>query len=535
MEIEEKMAEKPEDWPANARESMLEAICEKVEEFRENPSYKTREVLLSLVCNHDLNQSTGIGLMRVTEYEVATINYLYMIGAAHQINSLKIYLYDLITETTRLQKIMSWCNPVLGANDEDAARIITYEEGLMLPLKLYHFAYQKYTIEKELPFAEQLVSVVNGVRQVSKTEDEINSIAYAYSALLHDISNMHGSKKERIWEFTREELLKLFKLEAKILKMNNQSPITRPTKGILIMQISNFILKSRHNYNEDYICKYLPKNVARESVSNHQIWMKKTELLNDTREQKVIPEFFQDTSWIKYDWIKDIDFTATRTYYVSCFSKAINSDEMQNDYGQCIYGYKNDRIVDLVAPIGIMKLKKKDDTDDDLPDTIERPYISQVIAFDVLYDEIEAKKELEYLFDVIDMFDMSDAEKKQFLQEILQYWILSVKDYEWHEEKERRYVIFLYDDYNYKEVEFDDTFLKVKTSLFLTPDFIIGDNPGRWEIMRQLYAKRKALFSREYLFCEDCLMQDHDAAVMQMPKVCPVCGSNKIKMMYHEE
>lgn len=34
MEIEEKMAEKPEDWPANARESMLEAICEKVEEFR---------------------------------------------------------------------------------------------------------------------------------------------------------------------------------------------------------------------------------------------------------------------------------------------------------------------------------------------------------------------------------------------------------------------------------------------------------------------------------------------------------------------
>ena len=151
MEIEEKMAEKPEDWPANARESMLEAICEKVEEFRENPSYKTREVLLSLVCNHDLNQSTGIGLMRVTEYEVATINCLYMIGAAHQINSLKIYLYDLITETTRLQKIMSWCNPVLGANDEDAARIITYEEGLMLPLKLYHFAYQKYTIEKELP------------------------------------------------------------------------------------------------------------------------------------------------------------------------------------------------------------------------------------------------------------------------------------------------------------------------------------------------------------------------------------------------
>jgi len=437
MEIEEKMAEKPKDWPMNAREMALEAVCEKVEEFRKNPSYKTREVLLSLVCNHDLNQSTGIGLMRVTEYEVATINYLYMIGAAHQINLLKVYLYDLITETTRLQKIMSWCNPVLGVNDEEAARIITYEKGLMLPLKLYHFAYQKYTIEKEFSFAEQLISVVNGVLQVSTTEDEVDSITYAYSALLHDISNMHGNKKERIWEFTREELLELFNLEAKILKINNKSPI-----------------------------KYLPKNVAKESVTNHQIWMKKTELLNDKREQKVIPELFQDTSWVKYDWIKDIDFTATRTYYVSCFSKAINSNEMQKDYGQCLYGYKNDRIVDLIAPIGIMKLKKRNNANDDLPDTIERPYISQVIAFDVLYDETEAKKELEYLFDVINMFAMSDSEKKQFLQEILQYWILSVKDYEWQEEKERRYVIFLYEDYDYKEVEVDDTFLKIKHLCF---------------------------------------------------------------------
>ena len=50
----------------------------------------------------------------------------------------------------------------------------------------------------------------------------------------------------------------------------------------------------------------------------------KTEFLNDEREQKIIPELFEDTSWIYYDWIKDIDFTATRNYYVSCFSKSID-------------------------------------------------------------------------------------------------------------------------------------------------------------------------------------------------------------------
>lgn len=43
----------------------------------------------------------------------------------------------------------------------------------------------------------------------------------------------------------------------------------------------------------------------------------------------------------------------------------------QADYGQCVYGYKNDRIVDLVAAIGIMKLKKRDDADDDLQEILQ--------------------------------------------------------------------------------------------------------------------------------------------------------------------
>lgn len=87
--------------------------------------------------------------------------------------------------------------------------------------------------------------------------------------------------------------------------------------------------------------------------------MKKTELLNDEREKKVIPELFEDMSWIHYDWIKDIDFSETRNYYVSCFSKSINNSHMQDGYGECLYGYKNDRIVDLIGPIGLYTLTKR--------------------------------------------------------------------------------------------------------------------------------------------------------------------------------
>lgn len=98
--------------------------------------------------------------------------------------------------------------------------------------------------------------------------------------------------------------------------------------------------------------------------------------------------------------------------------------------------------MDLIGPIGLYRFTKKSDDDADLSDTMRRPYIAQVITFDVLYDIEEAKTELQYLFSVIDMFDLSDNNKRIFLQEILQYWILSVKDSKWKAERERRYVVF---------------------------------------------------------------------------------------------
>ncbi len=38
----------------------------------------------------------------------------------------------------------------------------------------------------------------------------------------------------------------------------------------------------------------------------------------------------------------------------------------------------------------------------------------------------------------------------------MQYWMLSVKDPVWSYEKERRYVLFMYDNYEYNETDFTD-------------------------------------------------------------------------------
>ena len=70
---------KPDDWPANGREYRLDIIWEKMDDFENKPSYKTREALLAFVNDNDLNQVLSFGLMRFTAYAEAhgkKVNYL---------------------------------------------------------------------------------------------------------------------------------------------------------------------------------------------------------------------------------------------------------------------------------------------------------------------------------------------------------------------------------------------------------------------------------------------------------------------------
>lgn len=49
---------------------------------------------------------------------------------------------------------------MINCDEENTYRVIPYEQGLMFPLRLYHIAYQKFTIEKNKSFAEQLMEIV---------------------------------------------------------------------------------------------------------------------------------------------------------------------------------------------------------------------------------------------------------------------------------------------------------------------------------------------------------------------------------------
>lgn len=59
---------------------------------------------MAILNEHDLNQRSYEGKSRVIEYKVEMINLLYTMGAAYNINSLKTFLYEIIGDSTRMQK-----------------------------------------------------------------------------------------------------------------------------------------------------------------------------------------------------------------------------------------------------------------------------------------------------------------------------------------------------------------------------------------------------------------------------------------------
>ena len=169
-----------------------------------------------------------------------------------------------------------------------------------------------------------------------------------------------------------------------------------------------------------------------------------------------------------------------------------------------------------------------------IPHILMKSLLSQVLAFDILYDRDEAKEELKFLMSIVDKFKITEKDKKDFLEDILQYWILSVKDSSWKDERERRYVLFIYLEYDYLEMEIDDGWLKLKTSIFLVPDFILGDNPSKIEIKRQIDGKRKGTSMKDYMYCKNCLSRDYDAFISHADK-CSICGSSDIEYVYLKE
>ena len=533
MQKEEDRFAKPDDWPCNRLEQAIELVDRACLDFQSNPNYRTREVLVSATALYDLNQISSIGRFRITPYEIRLLNTFWMYARWYNVSSLLMFVYLVVSELCLMDRMIDMmrhglCEQGMKYPPEDWQAY----EYLHKPLLLFYNAYDDYRTRKEGRFDKSVINVTNRVLQGNVAQELLLDISRSLTVMLSDLSCMMGSKREGMMKLSREELKNLLSFEFELLYQSGQNPVERPLSSQLKIQISNYILKSRHGYNEDYICKYIGKDVIKSALANEDVWIRDIKGLNDPKEGEVLQRLFATPEWIGYDWVNDIDVSDWRTYYVASFSKSRNNDEAASRYGACVLGYKGDRILDLLAPICQRRMYRNPKADKSLPETKIHYSLTQVLAFDVLYDEDEAKEELRYLCSIIELFKVSDEEKKLFLQDILQYWRYSIKvpDPKWVAEKERRYVLFTYPEWEYKDTVSEDGFFKCKSTLYMFPDFVLGDADLPAIYKASIDGKRKSISAVSYFFCHDCLNRDFDL-IHQMISECPICHSKNTEIV----
>lgn len=527
MKQETDIFTKPNDWPCNRLEHAIELVDRAYSEFCKNPNYRTREVLVSLTALYDFNQINSIGKYRITPYAVRLLNTFWFGARCFNVSSLLIFVYLVVSELCMIDRIIeSMSQELCGQGLRSPTKDWKSYEYLHKPLFLFYFVYDDYRSRKEGGFDKSVISVTNRILQGVDSKEILFDIAKAVTVMLSDLSCMLGSKRDGMLKLSREELKNIFSFEFELLYRSGQDPVARPLSSQLKVQISNYILKSRHGYNEDYICKYIDKDVVKRSLINEDVWIREISGLNDSEEGQVLKKLFSRTDWIEYGWANSIDVSDWRTYYVASFSKSKCNIEASKRYGNCVLGYKGDRILDLIAPICKRTMYKTFKVDNTLPETIDHYSQTQVIVFDVLYDEEEAKNELRYLCSIIDLFQTTDETKRLFFQDILQYWKYSIKvpDPSWIAEKERRYVLFTYPEWEYQDVILEDGFFKCKSTLYVFPDFVLGDSELANIYKSRINEKRKAISTRPYFFCHGCLNRDFDLVKHDILE-CPICNS----------
>lgn len=534
-DIEKVAFQKPNKWPRNTRELRLDQIDKAIGDFQKDPNYASRERLVSLSFDYDANQIGSIGDMSgVSPYEISLVQNIYKAGSFHNILSLRIFALRVIAEWVLMDRMVLRFEGFLKSQRARVpCKASDWFRYLGLNFQLLYTAIDNYQDTKSTRMSDILIALASDLMKIHNTEYAYGRIAHDFILLIYDLSCTLGSKHDQMFEFTREEIKRLTEFEANLLKRVKCTPFDGHLKGVLMIQISNFILKSRDGYAKGFSCKYISENNARSAIGNGEIWVKKIPLLNDEREGCVVEELMKDDSWIEQDWAKRLNTKPTRVYYVNSFSKSPNNERAYKEYGTCIYGFKGDRLLDLLGPMYIdSSLVPCDYDGNPIPKGKPCTICSQTVAFDVLYDRAKAKEELQLLIKIIDKFQMTEKQKKDFLEEILQYWMYSVKDAlsQWEDELERRYVVFTYNNVDYLETSDDDTYHKMKTSIFRCPDFVLGPIPHKKVIQDEITNLRHFVSVREYMFCNDCLNRDYDAAHLQV-KTCPICGSANIQLV----
>ena len=82
----------------------------------------------------------------------------------------------------------------------------------------------------------------------------------------------------------------------------------------------------------------------------------------------------------------------------------------------------------------------------------------------------------------------------------------------------------------YKDTVLEDGFFKCKSTLYMFPDFVLGNADLPAIFKSRIDEKRRAVSTSSYFLCHDCLNRDFDLPNLKHDK-CPICGSNNYEIV----
>ena len=460
----------------------------------------------------------------VSAYEVSLILHIYRAGCCFVSSAVKLFAYHVIMEWVRIDQ--RWrC----GAESQER------RNPFFQPLQLFYDVYAAYVSDGgKKSFYDYLEHNVREKLKSVKGAADLDKLEHAFVSLLMDVSCSLGAKRDAMFRIRREQLVNLIKLEAEILKRGEKSIMARPLKGTLMIQLSYLILKSRAEVLPESVYKHISNADILRALENGELWVRDVRDLNDKWEGVPARELVDELAAGGARWLHGLDWEFHKSFYVACYSHEGNPASLSS-YGECVLAYNGDRLADFLGPIYLRVETLPAPNGGEIKEGY--PMLSQVVVLDVVYDRDQARNELAFLVKCVDVLGNSDDEKRAFLGEILQYWKLSFKDpvereephREWYKERERRYVIFYYEDYNYINQRIESRWLKMDSTVVLAPDAVLGpiSSGNKTTICENLAMRYRHTSLDNYCLCRDCLARTY-VRQLQPYTTCKMCGSKNL-------
>lgn len=454
---------KPNDWPCNAKETLLDNVLTLLNRFIQHPTNASKEQMIRYFTRNSMDSISSMGLLRCSIYEAMVINQIYVNSCTIVFRTGIFFVFQYMRHFVITMRCTRLCLNLFDYPEQlDFDAFLKY---LIDPVRYFSYAYNYFRSNGKRSFWGECSEFIKCIGLDDARLDEnqkiagfIGTIDFLMALLINPYSDDMEFSIPNIKDI--ESVLKEINLIAAKISVNiNQ---IAPIKSKLILLLTQAVFKLRDKNKINILYKCFPIKDVKSIIKTNEVWIHSTDKLNDKREGNIYKEIFNHKDWIKYDWARKVKAGVPFSKrYLCSFSKIVPDSKMKKRYGKEIIGISSDVFAESISPIRMRE---------------SLPTFSLVTCYDIIYSPEEAKKEMNILFSFIDILFNNNEDKLLFFDSISPYFIFSYKDKKWSNEEERRFDITLFENHPLCLCRQEDSFLKIESTGYSYPDYVSEDN-----------------------------------------------------------